>query len=271
MLRNILTATIFLGAAPLLAQLPGDVVLPGGTPTPDPGVSTTPADDTPRFRAVSIVVVDPGHGGDDTGARDEARGALEKNLTLAIAKKLEAKFSAAALGSGARVLLTRDSDVRTANATRTSLANEARADLFLSLHVNAGPSAAARGFTVTYHDGSGAEATLARPRDARAGAPLPAQPWITAQRTREAESARFADIVRESLAAKVALPDRGLRRLPLSVLEGASCPAVLVELGYLSNPDESLALSTDAVQDAIAEALAEAVLRMDAVMAADEP
>lgn len=254
----------------LLAQpgsgLPDDVVLPGDSPTPPLENVTDPS----RFRAISVVVVDPGHGGDDLGARDLVRGAMEKDLTLLIAKKVEASFATYAIGTGARLLLTRDGDVRAATASRTSLANEARADLFVSIHVNASPSPKTRGFQVAYHDGAGADVALARPRDPHAG-PLPAQPWIAAQKSREEDSARFAEIVRESLAAKVALPDRGVKRLPLSVLEGATCPAVLIEVGYLSNDQEALALSTGAVQDAVADAIAEAVLRMDAVIAARNP
>lgn len=248
--------------------LPSDVVLPGDTPapTPDPGGEPDPA----RFRAISVVVVDPGHGGDDVGARDLARGSMEKDLTLLIAKKVEAAFASHAIGTGARLLLTRDGDVRAATTSRTSLANEARADLLVSIHGNASPSANARGFQVAYHDGAGADAGFARPRNPHAG-PLPAQPWVAAQKSREEDSAKFAEIVRESLAAKVALPDRGVKRLPLAVLEGALCPAVLIEVGYLSNDQEALALSTGAVQDAVAEAIAEAVLRMDAVIAARNP
>lgn len=256
-------------AQPGSSGLPGDVVFPGETPEPSPEPIDA-AFDPARLRAISVIVVDPGHGGDDVGARDPARGVMEKDLTLAIAKKLEATLAAHPIAGAARVLLTRDEDSHVDVTDRTSLANESRADLLVSLHVNASPSAAARGFHVAYHDGAGADVALARPRDRRA-APLPAQPWVSAQRLREEDSARFAELVRDSLAAKVALPDRGVKRLPLSVLEGAMCPAVLVEIGYLSNDQEALALSTGAVQDAVAEAIAEAVVRMDAVMAEKGP
>lgn len=252
------------------SQLPGDVVLPGATATPSSGVPGERPNDGPRLRAVSVVVVDPGHGGDDAGAKAPAReGAdpasllVEKNVALAIARRVE---SAVVAQTGARVLLTRSADVRVGPADRAAFANEARADLFVSVHLNAGPSAAARGFQVYYHDASGAE-------DAPAGArgnPSVAAPkrWPAAQRGVEADSARLAEIVRESLAAKLTLPDRGVRRIPIATLEGATCPAVLVEVGYLTNAEEALALSTAAVQDAFADAIAEAVLRMDAVLAA---
>ena len=256
-------------AASATAQLPPDVVLPGVTPTPA-AEEEHEGDlflDAPRLRSISIVVVDPGHGGDDAGARDPERGTAEKDLTLEIARRVEAKFAARAIGSGARVLLTRDGDVRTPIEDRTSLANESRADLFVSLHVNGSPSPEARGFHVAYHDASTADLGIAPgARGTRRSGPLPAQPWLTAQRRHEERSARFAEIMRESLAAKVTLPDRGVKRLPLAVLEGATCPAVAVELGYLTHPEEGLALSTDAVQDAVAEAIAEAVLRMDSVL-----
>ncbi len=268
----ILVGVFLLSAAPVWAQndsqLPGDVVLPGGMPTPAPGNGERPLEG-PRLRVVSVVVIDPGHGGDDAGARatardgaDPAAALVEKNLTLAIARRVE---SAIVAQTGGRVLLTRTSDVRVGSAERAAFTNESRADLLVSIHLNGSPSPAARGFQVYYHDASGADD--APPPRADPAVPAPKR-WPAAQRGVESDSARLAEIVRESLAAKLALPDRGVRRIPIATLEGATCPAILVEVGYLTNAEEALALSTAAVQDAFAEAIAEAVLRMDAVLAA---
>ncbi|HVO30767.1 MAG TPA: N-acetylmuramoyl-L-alanine amidase, partial [bacterium] len=190
-----------------------------------------------------------------------ATALVEKDLTLAFAKKIEATVTAK---TGARVLLSRSADVHLSTVERPSFANEARADLFLSLHLNASPSPEAKGFRVYYHDPSGAE-MIAPALEA-----APAIPWSAAQRDVEGRSAHFADLLRESLAAKVTLADRGVKRVPLAVLEGATCPAALVELGFLSNHDEALALSTDAVQDAVAEAVADAIVKMDASLAEAE-
>lgn len=226
--------------------LPEDVVLPGVTPTP-----TAAAVEGPRLKSISVVVIDPGHGGDDAGARSDI-GLVEKDLTLALAKKIE---TALTTETGARVLLDRNADVHEGEADRTSFANQAHADLFLSLHANRSPAAATRGFRVYYHDTSNSEAASAGP----------ALPWASAQRAVEERSARFAELLRESLAGKVTvLPDRGIRRVPMTVLEGSTCPSVLLEVGFLSNHYEALALSTDAVQDAIAASVVEAIEKMDA-------
>lgn len=243
-------------------------MLPGATETPLEPTGARPVEG-PRLRAVSVVVIDPGHGGDDAGARaaartgaDPATALVEKDLALAIARRAE---SAIVAQTGARVLLTRSSDVRVGAADRAAFANEARADLVVSIHLNGSPSSAARGFQVYYHDASIAEDAPAARADP---AVAPPKRWAAAQRGVEADSARLAEIVRESLAAKLTLPDRGVRRIPIATLEGATCPAILVEAGYLTNAEEALALSTAAVHDAFAEAIAEAVLRMDSVLAA---
>lgn len=282
-LRRAVPFVFALGAAlPAFAQ-PAEP--PVGTPTAPPGLPPgvflpelgDPEDGAdpagvlgPRLQAISLVVIDPGHGGEEAGARAAPRAGenpgttlAEKDLALAIARKAE---SAIVAQTGARVMLTRSDDARLSPAERASFANEARADVFVSLHANSSPSPAARGFRIYYHDPSGAVAARgAAARDAPPGATA----WSAAQRPVEGESARFAEILRESLAAKVALPDGGVRRLPMTTLEGSLAPAVLLEVGYLSNPDEALALSTDAVQDAVAAAIAEAVLRMDAVLSTD--
>lgn len=237
-------------SARTVAQLPEDIVVPGVT-----SEDLTAVPDGPRLHAISVVVVDPGHGGDDPGGRDVSGGLLEKDLSLAVARRAEAVV---ARETGARVLVTRPGDVRVAPVDRASMTNEAHGDLLISIHANSAPSPKTRGFTVYYHDPSG---------DTSPSVVEGAEPWAQGQKAVEGESARFAEVLRESLAAKVALPDRGVRRLPMAVLEGAACPAVLVEMGFLSNPEEALALSTGAVQDAVAEAIAESVLRMDAILA----
>ena len=238
------------------SALPDGVVIPGATPEP----SEAPGTIEPHTRVISVIVVDPGHGGDDAGVT--AGGTTEKDLTMAIARRIESKVSA---DTGVHVLLTRGGDVRVTAGDRASLANQSHASLFLSIHADGSPTPSARGFRVWYHD----------PAD-DVPAPTPAPdgskqtPWSAAQRPVEAMSARFAEALHDALAEKLTLPDRGVRRIPLATLEGATCPAAWIDVGYLTNPDDALALSTDAVQDAIAEAVGEAVLRMDAVMAESE-
>lgn len=255
---------VLLVALPALGQtprgtslLPGDVVLNPATPTP---TATGLPGEGPRLHAISVIVIDAGHGGDDAGARASSTTPIaEKDIALDIARKIEATLTAQ---TGARVLLTRSGDVHLGIPDRASFANEARADLFLSIHANGSPSESAHGFRLYYHDAPGAEASAS---------PAPAMPWSEAQRESEGRSARFAELLRESLAAKVSLADRGVKRVPMTVLEGTACPAALLEVGFLSNKDEALALSTGAVQDAIAEAVADAVLKMDATLGEGTP
>ena len=236
--------------------LPGDVVIPGATPAP----AATPAD--VHLRAISIVVIDPGHGGDDSGVRAAtATPIAEKDLALELARRIEALVTSQ---TGARVLLSRAADVHLATPDRTSFANEARADLFLSIHANGSPSPSAHGFRVYYHDSSSADAGPS------AAGPAPALAWPFAQRESESKSAHFAELLRESLTTKVSIADRGVKRVPMSVLEGSTCPSVVLEIGFLSNKDEALALSTSAVQDAIAQAVADAIQKMDAMLAGAE-
>ena|SRR5438132_853019 len=248
----ILAALLLLAQQPTpTSLLPGDVVLPGVTATPEP------SHDQPHLQFLSVIVIDPGHGGDDAGVKNAAT--TEKDLTLAIAKAIESKIEAQ---TGAHVLLTRSGDVRVEDADRAALANESRAGLFVSIHVNSSPSPAAHGFQVYYHDAYALEA--------RAG-DVKAVPWNLAQRGVESDSAKLAETLRASLAAKLTLADRGVRRMPLATLEGVTCPAAMIEIGFLSNADEALALSTDAVQDAIAEAVADAVVKIDAELAPNTP
>ena len=241
------------------SALPGDVVIPGATPEP----SEAPGVVEPHTRVISVVVVDPGHGGDDAGVSSGgATPIAEKDLTMAIARRIESKVSAE---TGVHVLLTRGGDVRATAGDRASLANQSHASLFLSIHADGSPAPSARGFRVYYHDPAD---------DVPSPTPAPdgshATPWAAAQKPVEETSARFAEALHDALAAKLTIPDRGVRRMPLATLEGATCPAAWIDVGYLTNSDDTLALSTDAVQDAIAEAVGEAVLRMDAVMAESE-
>lgn len=243
-----------------------------GTPVPGSTTPTPSAPDVPVLPAPSAglrtVVLDAGHGGDDTGAKG-TKGTLEKDLALALTRRLK---SAIESRLGVRVLLTREDDRRVGADERASLANNNKADLFVSLHLSASGRKAASGASIFVL------ATDASPADAQAAAAGPpvAMPvfgggtrevdvilWTRAQVRHASESAAFAQLVEAELRRVTAMHPRAVQAAPLRVLVGANMPAVLVELGYLSNPDEEARLLAPDAQAKIAQALLEAIVRYD--------
>jgi N-acetylmuramoyl-L-alanine amidase len=211
----------------------------------------------------ATIVLDPGHGGDETGVRGPG-GTLEKDVTLSVARKLK---SAIESRLGVRVLLSREADQAVAPDARTALANNNKAALFVSLHANASLRPEVRGATVFCLD---AEAeTLYEP--AGRGAILPTLgggtreidvvPWETAQTRFVTLSASLAAMVGEELKSRAEVGQQPVEQAPLRVLVGANMPAVLVEMGYLSNAEQEQQLASDAYQGQLVQALVEAITR----------
>lgn len=248
-----------------------DVAAPGTAPPPAEPPAETPAMEPPPLPDLSAaggirtIVIDPGHGGDDLGARS-AGGVLEKDVTLATAQRLKAAIEARL---GVRVLLTRDGDRAMRVDERTSLANNNKADLFISLHANAAASSGPSGAEVfsLAREGYAAGAQYA----AAPAASLPVFgggsrsieiiAWDTAQIQRLPESERFSRLVHEALAAGVPMNPHALGKAPFRVLIGANMPAVLIETGFLTNPDQARALAGAELQAAIAQAVVSAIER----------
>ena len=213
---------------------------------------------------VRTIVLDPGHGGSEEGAKGPT-GLLEKDVVLDLARRLEGRLRAA----GYAVHLTRTSDTDVPLPERTAQANHQRADLFISLHANASASLEARGAETYYLSlnriaSSGGE----RPRSGHgelfdpapdARDPLKMVLWDLAQSTSLEESAAFAEAVQNELNQALGLENRGVRQAPFRVLVGALMPAVLVEIGFISNAEEEEQLRQAAVLDRLAEALTRAV------------
>ena len=208
-----------------------------------------------------VIALDPGHGGSNLGAVG-AGGLCEKDVTLALARRLAARLERA---PGVRVVICRDKDVLVPIRARSRCAADARADLFLSLHANATPAGVApgsqRGFELYVLPPEDVEddATLAA-----LSAPGAAGVWashaVRASAARSAAAARALDRrLREALGGALA---RGVRQsgAALDVLRGAHAPAVLVEVGFLDNALDRPLLGTCAGQDRLADALAAAVL-----------
>lgn len=238
---------------------PDRVVLEFGhippTPTPAPVRVITRSGPPP-------IVIDPGHGGDDTGAQADS-GLSEKELTLAIAQRL----SRALRAKGYPVRLTRSDDTGKALTDRTSLANRLEARLFVSLHANSSTVQSVRGAETYYMSlddrASDAQAQSVADLENRAnggsgggGSSLDLILWDMAQSEVLNESAQFALKVQRRLNALLGLRDRGVKQAPFVVLTGATMPAVLIEVGFLSNPAERDRLTSPEHQRALADAIA---------------
>jgi N-acetylmuramoyl-L-alanine amidase len=215
---------------------------------------------------LQTVVLDPGHGGTDSGVQGTS-GGVEKTIALAVAQRLRELLET---GLGVRVILTRDNDIDVGLDRRAAVANNAKADLFLSLHANASPSPGVAGAEVYYLE-LDREGEQVRQEAAAAAVTIPVVGggtrriemlrWDLAQARHVDQSATLAAIMADTLAAHVTMGPSPIRRAPLRVLEGVNMPAVLVEMAYLTNPaQEALAQSEDYVDD-VAQALFDAVVR----------
>jgi N-acetylmuramoyl-L-alanine amidase len=219
----------------------------------------------PEPVALRSIVLDPGHGGHDSGAVG-ASGLQEKDLTLDVARRLGAVLQEEL---GVRVTLTRSRDVFVPLRERTALANRQKADLFVSIHVNAARGASASG-TETYFLSSEATDNSARAAAAFENKVIELEPgsrggsrdllrsilWDLAQSEFQQESSRLAEGLQDSLERALRQPSRGVKQAPFYVLGGAAMPAVLVEIGFISNAHEEERLQDEGYRDRIARALA---------------
>jgi N-acetylmuramoyl-L-alanine amidase len=250
---------------------------PPGTTTETPPAETPPLTPTPAA-GIRTVVIDPGHGGDEHGARG-AKGTLEKDVTLAVARRLKAAIEARL---GTRVLLTRDDDRTVPLDERAALANNNKADLFISLHANASPAASASGAEVFYLslERQGEEARrlaeaerVSMPVFGGGTRDIDVMLWQMAQARYIEQSAAVAALVEEELRRAIPMGPSAIQQGPFRVLVGANMPAVLVELGYLSNTAQEQQLRSSEFPGRAAQALLAAVVRYDASVrtAADSP
>lgn len=243
-----------------------DVYRSGSTASPQLAAPAPPT----RAEGIQTIVIDPGHGGSDTGAIG-SEGMQEKELTLVLAQTLRSRLEERL---PVRVVLTRTEDVALPLDTRTSIGNQQKADLFISLHLNSVQDPGAHG-AETYF--SSLEATDAGAARAAAvenlsepvlagsdGDPLYDLQlilWDLAQSHHLAESQRLASMVQEELNEALQLRNRGVKQAPFRVLLGAAMPAILVECGFLSNPEEEARLLDPAYRADLVEALVRAVTR----------
>ncbi|HZA49543.1 MAG TPA: N-acetylmuramoyl-L-alanine amidase [Myxococcaceae bacterium] len=213
---------------------------------------------------VRRVVIDAGHGGHDTGAIGR-RGTQEKDVTLAVARKVAEILA----DRGLEVILTRDDDRFVRLEDRTRIANEAKGDLFISIHCNAAANRRIRGIeTFTLNVASDRYSIrLAARENAQSEKSLSDLQFILADlatRANTEESERLARRVQKSLVGTLArkyseIEDHGTKHALFYVLLGAKMPAILVESSFLSHPEEEVRLASKAYQSHLAEAIADGV------------
>jgi N-acetylmuramoyl-L-alanine amidase len=179
-----------------------------------------------------VIMVDPGHGADDTGALDRVTGYREKDFNLAIAKKVRDALAR----NGATVYMTREDDIKPSLAARPKMAIAVGADFFVSVHCDeSGAQNAHSGTTVYYH-------------------------------AQNATCRRLALDIVHRVAAESGLPANGVKsdtirfRTGFAVLRGSPMPAVLVECGYMNNSADVAKLRTDEVQQHIADGVAQGLI-----------
>jgi N-acetylmuramoyl-L-alanine amidase len=232
-----------------------DFMRPSGPAEREQRTTTTP---------LKVMVIDAGHGGHDPGATGPT-GLMEKELVLDVTRRV-GKMMADQLGI--KVLLSRDGDHFVTLRDRTTFANRAKADVFVSIHANAHREAASEGVE-TYFLSSEATDNAARQVAALENSVVQLEKptakarvdlvktilWDLAQSEFQEESSRLAEIVQDSMTRSLRIPSRGVKQAGFYVLGGAAMPAILIEIGFVTNPKEERKLRESRYRDDIARAI----------------
>lgn len=218
------------------------------------GATVGTAQSSPETNRRPTIVIDPGHGGRDIGAAGLS-GTTEKSYTLGFARKL-----AAELEKNYRIVLTRQEDFELAATDRTALANHHQAALFISLHCGASFSRQPAGNNVYFHrpyahSALGRSATPPKTENAD----TPPILWRNAQLTHQKKSEQLARRICKQLDGHHPAADCQVYGLPILPLEGAAMPAVVIELGYLTNPSDEKKMQSAIHQTNLVKAVSDAV------------
>lgn len=197
-----------------------------------------------RAENITTVVLDPGHGGHDAGAK--GLYALEKDCNLALALKVRDKLKRA----GFRVVMTRDADFFLTLQQRVDIANRVPNSLFVSIHHNSGGRAAAgiETFTLAPH---GTTSPFARTRRTEE----------LSGNNQDSENIALATAVHAHAIKKTAAPDRGIQRARFSVLCTIRRPAILFEGGFVTHPQEGQKVANPSYQDILAQCICDGIVR----------
>ncbi len=244
-----------------------DVVKPGGTAAQDARLTGIAAEK--KRERVRIIAIDPGHGGEDTGAHGP-RGVLEKNVTLAVAKALAAKLNAT---DGIKAVLTRDSDYFIPLHERYRIAERMKADLFISIHANSSKRRGSGSGTEVYflslrgasdqqaHDLADTENAA----DLVGGVPPKSEDELVSilydvKRSGALQQSQvLAESLLDHLAAGRRLEVRGVKQAGFAVLKSVEFPSVLVETAFINNPVEAKLLRDPDFQQQMGQQLADGV------------
>jgi N-acetylmuramoyl-L-alanine amidase len=215
---------------------------------------------------VSSIVIDPGHGGHDPGAR--VRGLTEADLVLDVALRLEGLLHAK---SGIDVVLTRRTNAFVSLEERTAIANRADADLFLSIHVNASRNARASGvesYYLNFAPDAAAKVIAARENatSSMRMRDLPSLVRLLATTSKRDESRDLAAALQGALFGHLrgsnrTVKDLGVKQAPFMVLVGATMPSALIEIAFITNRDEAARLRTESYRQVLADGLYAGLLR----------
>lgn len=258
-------------AAPQAATAPGLPVVkldPAKSPPPKPPEKPRA---TPKTMRMVTIVIDAGHGGEDPGARGRG-GTLEKNVTLAIARRLKERID---LEPGMRAVLTRDGDYFIGLAQRVQKARRVQADLFVSVHADAFVQPHARGSSVFALSERGATSAAARwlakrenESDLIGGVNLDVKDPVLARTLLDlSQTAAINDSLKLGRAVLGELGDINqlhkiaVEQAGFAVLKAPDIPSILVETAFISNPQEERRLKDAAYQEKMANAMLQGVRR----------
>ncbi|PID79100.1 hypothetical protein CSA17_04285 [bacterium DOLJORAL78_65_58] len=220
---------------------------------------------------VRTVVLDPGHGGHDAGAVG-GNGILEKNVNLAVARELKRYLERE---SDLKVVLTRDRDEFLDLAARAELANQAGGDLFVSLHCNSWFNDGAHGFETYFLSPAKSDwaKSVEAAENSAGGEPGDVEfiVWELVQNRFINSSSQLAEVMQAGVVQELGLEDRGVRQAGFRVLVGAYMPAVLVEMGFLTHPEEERHLGESGYQRRLARALGQTILSYGRLVASTTP
>lgn len=230
---------------------------------------TAPAEEAPKRFLIKTIVIDAGHGGKDPGAIGRRTRVKEKDLTLYLARKLKYILKEA----GLKVIMTRDSDIFIPLTRRSEIANEAGADLFVSVHINASVTRSLNGFECYYL--SNATDDNSRALEAFENSSLKMNESASAERSKlldktlwdmaltenRIESSELASHICDSVDSSLVMGNRGIRSARFYVLKYTNIPAVLVEAGYLSNKYDERKLKDQDFLDRVAKSIADGILK----------
>ncbi len=245
---------------------------PSPAPTPAPVVAQTPPPPVivaPPEASVTkkemIIVLDPGHGGKDPGALGR-KGTREKDIVLKISNHLRNLLEKK---TNAKVFMTRDSDVFIELKDRAAFANQHKADLFVSIHINSHPQRSIKGLEL-YHFGEASDPRALEVAARENGTPLedngPAWQFILADKLHDKkieDSQEFAWTTKKALVKYLKpyykVKDHGVKTAPFFVLRMTTMPAILAEIAFISNPTEEKLLKSSTYQQRMAQGIFEGI------------